>query len=276
MITPKTALFVAATLSASAMSAAPATDESLNLEGWKLVWNDEFSGSKIDSAKWVMCPRGGSDWEKHMSSDPRCFVLKDGILQLRGIPNDKKGKGQSEFLTGGLQSKGKFDYMYGKIVIRARFKSAKGAWPALWMLGNKGKWPKNGELDLVEHLNHDDFVYQTVHSHWIDGLGHAGDPPKGTTAKISRDDFNTYGAEWDAEKITFTVNGAPTFSYPRVRSSGPDQWPFDQKFYLLLTMQIGGSWVGPADPAQYPAWMDIDWVRVYQRPAEAGGKKTAP
>ncbi len=89
-----------------AKSSGPASDESLQLKGWKLVWNDEFSGSKIDTGKWSVCERGKSDWNNTMSPDPRCYVLKNGILQLRGFPNDRKDKDPVDFLTGGLESKG--------------------------------------------------------------------------------------------------------------------------------------------------------------------------
>jgi beta-glucanase (GH16 family) len=237
----------------------------VDLPGWRLVWNDEFTGRSIDSAKWKACERGRSDWNDTMSPDPKCFALKNGVLELRGFANPDRKKDPVEYLTGGLTSQGKFDFTYGKVVIRARFKSATGAWPALWMLGAKGRWPHNGEIDLMEHLNHDDKVYQTVHSHWANEVDVKKTVPKGATAKIRRDEFNEYGVEWDADKLVFTVNGAPTFTYPRVPEKGPEQWPFNEPFYFILSMQIGGKWVGKVDPGDYPAWMAVDWVRVYQR-----------
>ncbi len=242
-----------------------------DLPGWKLVWSDEFTGRSIDSSKWKACERGGSDWNDTMSADPKCFALKNGVLELRGFANPDRKKDAVEYLTGGITSQGKFDFTYGKVVIRARFKSATGAWPALWMLGAKGGWPHNGEIDLMEHLNYDDKVYQTVHSHWANEVDKAKTIPKGTTAPIKRDDFNEYGVEWDADKLVFTVNGAPTLTYPRVPEKGAEQWPFNQPFYFILSMQIGGQWVGKADPKDYPAWMAVDWVRVYQREAAAKG-----
>lgn len=241
-----------------------AADEVLQLDGWKLLWNDEFSGNKIDATKWSPCKRSTSDWDDTMSNDPRCFVIKDGILQLRGIANDNKEKDPVDFLTGGITTKGKFTFTHGKIVIRARFKSAKGAWPALWMMGASGAWPHNGEIDLMEHLNHDDKIHQTIHSYWANKVDQEKKIPKSATAPIKRDEFNTYGAEWDSEKIVFTCNGKPSFTYVKAPEKGPEQWPFNQPFYLIFSMQIGGDWVGEADPTQYPAWMDIDWVRVYQ------------
>lgn len=134
------------------------------------------------------------------------------------------------------------------------------------MLGSKGSWPHTGEIDLMEHLNFDHIVYQTVHSNYTINLDKTKTPPKGGTAPIQRDDFNTYGLEWDAEKLVFTVNGKATFTYPRVPEKGPEQWPFHQPFYFILSMQIGGKWVGKEDPSHYPAWLDVDFVRVYQRP----------
>lgn len=240
------------------------TGELQGADDWKMVWNDEFNVPKrIDTTKWSPCGRGTSDWNNTATDDPRCYEIRGGTLRLLGRVNDWKKDDPAEFLTGAIQSKGKFAFKYGRIEIRARFQSAKGAWPALWMLGEKGGWPGNGEIDLMEHLNHDDIVYQTVHSKHTHKPGGKQSPQSGGTAKIKREEYNTYGAEWDADKIAFTVNGKPTHTYPRVPEKGTDQWPFDQPFYLILSMQIGGSWVGKADPKDYPAWLEIDWVRVY-------------
>jgi beta-glucanase (GH16 family) len=265
------AALATATATATAAAAAAAA-EPREIDGWKLLWHDEFDGPALDATKWTPCERGPSDWNDTMSRDPRCFAFRNGCLHLRGLVNDDRARDPSEFLTGGVTSKGKFSFRHGKVVIRARFRSARGAWPALWMLGDKGRWPHNGEIDLMEHLNFDDIVYQTVHSHWANEVNKGGQPRKGSTAPIRRDEFNTYGVEWDAERLAFTVNGKRTFTYPRVPEKGPEQWPFDQPFYLILSMQIGGKWVGKTDPKDYPAGMEIDWVRVYRRdpPAPAG------
>lgn len=234
--------------------------------GWEVVWRDEFDGDRLDAAKWTPCERGTSDWNDTMTSDPRCFEVGGGTLKLIGIRNPDAAKDPSEYLTGGVTSQGKFEFAHGKIEIRARFKSAKGAWPALWMLGSKGRWPNNGEIDLMEHLNFDDEAYQTIHSYYANHVDKTfKNPPKGTTGPIARDDWNTYGAEWDAGKIVFAINGEPTMTYPKLPEKGPEQWPFDEPFYLIFSMQIEGDWVGKADPGDYPAHMEIDWVRVYTK-----------
>lgn len=235
---------------------------------WALVWEDDFTGETLDAAKWTRCERGAPDWQNTMSDDPRVLKVEEGALHLLGIVNDNTGQDPTLYLTGGVTSEGKFAFQHGKVQIRARFKSAQGAWPALWMLGAEAGWPACGEVDLMEHLNFDHKVYQTVHSEYTVQIDKTNTPRKGSTAKIDRDDWNTYGCEWDTDKIVFTVNGEATHTYPRVPEKGDKQWPFNQPFYFILSMQIGGDWVngsGPTNPDHYPAGMEIDYVRVYQK-----------
>lgn len=243
----------------------PDDDTTVQESTWRLVWQEEFTGNKLDDTKWTLCTRAAPDWKNTMSDDPRLLTVRDGVLHLRGIVNDNEND-PAPYLTAGVTSKNKYAFKYGKVQISARFKSAQGAWPALWMLGSSRGWPANGEIDLMEHLNFEEKVHQTLHSEYTVKIDKTNTPKKGSTAKIKRDDWNTYGCEWDADKIIFTVNGQPTHTYPRMPDKGEKQWPFNQPFYFILSMQIGGQWVngsGATDPAHYPAWMEVDWVRVY-------------
>ena len=238
-----------------------------SLPGWKLVWSDEFEGSELNENNWTRCTRGKPDWKNTMSPDPDLLRMEDGILHLRGIVNKDTLSDPAPFLTAGVTSQGKFNYKFGKVQIRARFKSAHGAWPALWMMGEELGWPACGEIDLMEHLNFEHKVYQTVHSEYTVNNPGQTQPQKSSTASISRDEWNTYGCEWNADSITFTVNGKNTHVYPRLAEKGEKQWPFNQPFYFILSMQIGGDWVNmihPTNPDHYPAGMEIDWIRVYK------------
>lgn len=236
-------------------------------ENWKLVWKDDFKGKTIDTAKWTRIPPGKSDWNRHMTQDDKCYELKDGLLYLKGIVNPDPSADERPFLTGGIWTKGKFAFQYGKIEIRAKLESAQGAWPAMWMLAEKdkyGKYPKNGEIDIMEHLNYDSIIYQTIHSWYTLELKQADNPKHGGTAVFNKDEFNVFGLKWYPDKIVYILNGRETFTYPRVQGVDASQWPFDQAFYILIDQQLGGNWVGKVKPETLPVNMIVDWVKVYQ------------
>ena len=232
---------------------------------WELAWADEFNSPQINSRYWSKIERGKPDWKKHMSPDPSLYAVKKGNLILRGKVNTNK-KDPVPFITGGITTMGKFSFLEGKIEVRAKLDSAKGAWPAIWLLPEKKamKWPDDGEIDIMEHLNFDDFAYQTVHTKYTQKNG--ANPPKGGTGKIKKDDYNVYGLEWHPDELVFTINGKKTFSYPRLpEKKNEGQWPFTNPFYILIDMQLGGAWVGNVNPEQLPVEMHVDWVRVYRR-----------
>ena len=234
---------------------------------WKLVWKDDFNSTAIDSSKWSKIEPGKSDWNKHMSSNAGCYAFADGKLFLRGIKNPDTVVDARPYLTGGIWSKAKFAFQYGRIEIRAKLECAQGAWPAMWMLAEKdkyGPYPRNGEIDIMEHLNFDSIIYQTTHSYYTLELKQDNNPPHYGTAKMKVNDFNIFGLEWYPDKLIFTLNGVQTFTYPRKLDVDSSQWPYDQPFYILIDQQLGGNWVGKINPAHLPVQMIVDWVKVYQ------------
>lgn len=234
---------------------------------WKLVWQDDFKGNAIDSTKWSKITKGGSDWNRHMSDDTACYAIHGGNLYLRGINNPDTVKDARLFLTGGVFSKGKFAFQYGRVEIRAKLECAQGAWPAMWMLAEKdkyGPYPHNGEIDIMEHLNFDDIIYQTTHSYYTLELKQQNNPPHGGTAKLNIKEYNVFGLEWYPDRLVFTLNGRETFRYTKVENVDASQWPYDQAFYIMIDQQLGGNWVGKVDPQQLPVQMIVDWVKVYQ------------
>ena len=250
-------------------------------DGWRLVRGDEFDGPGLDTTMWNRCVRGPSDWNRHMSDRPELVEVRDGLLVLKGVRTPADWNDERPFVTGGISSDGKFSFRYGKVEIRARFHDQKGAWPAFWMMPERAcpqtwkmgcppagdlKWPDCGEIDIVERLNADPFVYQTVHSKWTKTFGQTENPPsssgKRPLIEPDRDGFCVYGLEWDAREIRWTVNGVVTHRYGKF-SESPDCWPWDKPFYLILDMQLGGHWVGEVDVSTLPVTCEIDWVRVY-------------
>ena len=126
------------------------------------------------------------------------------------------------------------------------------------MLPEKGEWPKGGEIDIMERLNHDNFVYQTVHTHYTHILNEKENPPHTAKAIIDSDGYNIYGVEILPDKIVFSVNGKTTHTYKE------GQFPFGTPYYILIDMQIEGAWVGKVNPEELPVRMITDWVKVYK------------
>lgn len=239
-----------------------ACTKNLLTEGKELVWEESFNS--FDDANWSKIPRGKSPWNKYMSSDDRLYDIRDGNLILRGIINPDRSADTAQYLTGGVFTKDKVRFGLGRLEIRAKLGSAQGAWPAFWMLGQGRRYPGGGEIDIMEHLNFDDFVYQTVHSSYTIDLK-INEPIKGGTGKINPDEYNIYAVEKHEDKVVFFVNDIQTHVYPKISTDQQDQFPFSEgDHYLLLDMQLGGDWVGEIDDDDLPIEMAIDWVRFYK------------
>lgn len=236
---------------------------------WQLVFEDNFEGpdSIPDISKWSLTEKGTSVWDRHMSESYGQAYQKDGYLYLFGMQSD------GEYLTGGIESKGKFDFTYGQLKCRARFlRHPHGNHTGIWMMPEPPaeRWPRSGEIDIMEHLNDEDMVYETVHNWWSDGLGHKDDPKDFNVMHIDPEDFNTYGLIWDEDSLTFTVNGEINFVYKNEKKEGENgfyQWPFYKPFYIILSQSLGGegTWEGVIDDSGLPSIFQIDWVKVWQK-----------
>lgn len=241
-------------------------------DGYRLMWKEDFnvnSYDELDKNVWAKIPRGTSNWNKCMSDYEGCYDLRDGCMILRGIVNDVLPEDESPYLTGGISTEGKMGFHMGRIDIRARLQSAQGAWPAFWMLP-EGKdvpaYPRGGEIDIMEHLNYDPTVYQTVHSYYTLDLNMPNDPPHYVDSPFNADQFNIFSVEIFEDKLVFLVNDQEMLVYPRIETDLEGQYPFaDHPFYLMLDMQLGGSWVGEVNPADLPVEAEVDWVRYYKR-----------
>ena len=253
---------------------------------WELVFQDEFSSSSFagKKLKWGQkwnkidyASRHAPDWRKHQSRDDALVVpgkeKKTNFLRLKGVygkfNNVISQTGRKEgFACGGIFTDKTFSFRYGYVEVRARFDCAKGVWPAIWLLPRSGGWPNGGEIDIMEHVNHENHVWQTIHLLRNSGSGDASTTVKPQPVIQDVSAWHTYGVEWAPGRITFYVDGKKTGSFT---PDGFTHWPFDREveFYLLIDQQIGGGWPGQADPAQLKAKsanFDIDYVRVYSAP----------
>ncbi|WP_420402050.1 glycoside hydrolase family 16 protein [Flagellimonas sp.] len=249
---------------------------------WELVWEDNFDLDTLDTDTWSRIGLfTSSKWKVPVeewrevtncfryitATDPRVVTLGDSNIHLKGIINPDSLTGDPRpYLTGGIYSWEKFAFQYGRIEIKAKLDQAYGMWPAIWMLSEKEIYPDqhNGEMDIMETLNHDDFAYQTTHNHYTITLKQE-EPKKFATAKIDTTGYNIYSVSWYPDKLVYAVNEVTSYEYPKVAGAGTYQWPFDQPFYLLIDQQMEHEWPGMiTHPEELPISMTVDWVRLYQ------------
>ena len=249
---------------------------------WQLVWEDNFNKGVLDTNYWskidlFTTPKWKTPKEKWRevtgcfryitSADDRVINFDKENIYLNGIVNNDTVNGDPRpMLTGGIFSWNKFAFQYGRIEIKAKLDSAYGSWPAIWMMSEKDIYPNqhNGEMDIMEKLNHDAFAYQTTHNHYTINLKQEI-PKKYNTGKINTNDYNIYSVSWYPDKLVYAINGIETITYPKVPGAGTYQWPFDQPFYLIIDQQLEGSWPGKVtNPKELPTRMVVDWVKLYQ------------
>lgn len=235
---------------------------------YKLIWSDEFRGHGIfDQSKWQYCERGKVAWNKFMTALPSYASLKGGKLLLR-MDNSVIANDPIAYHAGGIQSSGKFSVTYGKIEVRAKFTGGKGSWPAIWMMpepsGALGSgWPEGGEIDIMEHVNNDSVIYQTIHNSIVTDTN--GGSTASSPSPYNKRGFNIYSIEWESTSIKFFVNNQLQYTYRRNADGGIKQWPFDVPFYMILNQAGGAGWPGAINNEHLPFSMQVDYVRVYKK-----------
>ncbi len=233
------------------------------------VWQDEFDYTGApDSTKWGY-DLGGGGWGnnelQYYTADTKNASVQDGLLTITAIREQKENRG---YTSARLVSKNKGDFLYGRVEARAKLPTGRGTWPAIWMLPTDwayGGWPASGEIDIMEHVGHDPArVHVTVHTK---AYNHTKGTQRGKNKVIptAMTDFHLYRIDWTPELIEGFIDDEPVFSFPNEKT-GPDTWPFDKRFHLLLNLAIGGNWGGSqgVDDTLFPAKFEIDYVRVYR------------
>lgn len=193
---------------------------------YELNWSDEFNGKALNNNIWTKMKRDPHTRSIcNLTSDERLYQYNKGRLRLYAkynnhlIPNDT-----ARFLTEGITSEGKRTFTYGKIEIRARIHGAIGTWPAIWIMpDNRKEWnidnPRYAEIDLLEYVDKNNFVYQTAHNAYtLADKKNWYNPPQQNLSPIKVDKYNTYSVEILPDMLIFGVNGFETFRYPRVKN----------------------------------------------------------
>lgn len=267
-------VLLACTLAACSKNGSPA-DPSVDEDGYVLVWQDEFSGTRIDTDKWVHQNGTGAEYGldawgnnelQYYTDRPINSRVEDGHLIIEAHQEELLGQ---SYTSSRLYTKEQADWTYGRFEVRAQLPKTQGLWPAIWMLPTHnayGGWPASGEIDIMELVGHTpEFVYGTAH------FGNTYDDRNYITGETRRDSgdfsdgFHVYSVEWVPDTLRWYVDGE---LYHRVVRAdvAPYRWPFDQPFHMLLNVAVGGNWPGNPDATtRLPQRMIVDYVRVYQK-----------
>jgi beta-glucanase (GH16 family) len=252
-------------------------------KGYQIVWADEFNGDEINPASWEhqVFPGvdSGNNELQYYTARPENSFIRDGKLVIRAMEEDYKNH---NYTSARLHTKGRCDFLYGRIEGRIKIPSTKGIWPAFWMMPSKsvfGGWPHSGEIDIMESVNTADEVYGSLHFAGPDGNhAHEGGGISAKEAGIDglfSDDFHIYSIEWEPNEIRWYVDGQLYSSKTNWQSHvGPFPAPYNQEFHIILNVAVGGSWPGsPDETTVMPQEMIVDWIRVYQMDNNSPGIK---
>ena len=243
-----------------------------------LVWKDDFNGDKLNMKDWnYEYHEAGwvnSELQKYVDSAENVCV-KDGMLVIQAIKKTD-ANGKVSYTSGRVNTQKKHDFTYGRFEARIKVPNGKGFLPAFWMMPTEenlyGQWPKCGEVDIMEVLGD-----ATAKSY---GTLHFGEPhaqKQGTYALSSGDfssEFHVFACEWDPGEIRFYVDGNLYYKtsdwFTKRNGFGEVTYPapFDQNFYMILNLAVGGNWPGnPDDSTKFAdnARIVVDYVKVYQK-----------
>lgn len=233
----------------------------------ELVWSDEFETGTLDQAKWTYEVR--DNWfnnEKQATTDSKENLFQaDGNLVIQAKREQLRSK---QYTSARIITKGKQDFAFGRIDIRAKLPKGKGIWPAIWMLGandSQVSWPASGEIDIMElrgskpNVNISTIHYgNTVAEHMYKGTEIT--LPSGTFA----DGYHIFSLVRSKGQLRWYLDEQPT-PYYSVTPSNVSPYPFDNKFYLILNVAVGGDFDGEPDASTtFPQQMQVDYVRYYQ------------
>ena len=251
--------------------------QTLSYEGYTLRWQDEFDGTALNRDDWnVELHEPGwvnNELQSYVDS-PENIYLEDGKLVLKPVET-KNADGTVSYTSGRVNTQNKHDFKYGIFEARAKVPAGQGFLPAFWMMPTNenlyGQWPRCGEIDIMEVLGND-----TTRSY---GTLHYGNPHNQSQAGCTltegsfSDEYHTFAVEWEPDRISWYVDGVMIHTendwYSATEGQGEITYPapFDQPFYIILNLAVGGNWPGSPDETTDIAGSAfyVDYVRVYQK-----------
>ena len=255
----------------------------------KEIFFDDFSGPSLARDRWNVEVTGrtvNNEQQAYVDApDVLTFVAGDsdgatnGALAIR--PRFREGFTTPEgkrfdFVSGRVNTKGKFEFMHGYASARIKLSVGAGLWPAFWILGT-GAWPATGEIDVMEHVGEPDWTSVAIH-----GPGYSGKTPLVSRSRMDPaagpQTWHVYGVDWTASEMVFTIDGHEVYRAAKAEIERYGPWAFDNNKYLILNFALGGSYPQSVNKAETPypglpastveqikqgtVQFLVDWVRV--------------
>lgn len=236
----------------------------------RLSFEDEFdgpAGESPDPAKWAFDK--GTDWgnaQLEYDTDRPENVSLDGEGHL-AITAREESYGGQPYTSGRIKTQGLFERAHGRFEARIKLPSGRGLWPAFWLLGadiQTAGWPVCGEIDVMEYRGQEPAVaHGSLH-----GPGYSGGSALTSTYVLPEggfdDDYHVFAIEWDEDGITWYIDDDAYQTITPGDLPGGKAWVFDDPFFILLNVAVGGNYVGSPDSSTvFPQTMYVDWVRAY-------------
>ncbi len=229
----------------------------LNLDFTKTtIFPDEYFTIAIGK-KWA-----NNELQEYVDDSANLF-LNDGLVIRATYEN-------GVYKSARIHTKHKFFFMYGRIDILAKLPSGQGTWPALWMMSEEqryGFWPQSGEIDIMEHVGRNPgklllCLHTELYNHRKDDQYYSE-----VTIPDITDDFHMFSLDWKPDSITYYVDNVEVSKFLKGHKGfdiSEKGWPFDQHFYLILNLAIGGMLGGTPDPKVFPQELVIRSIKVTQ------------
>lgn len=233
----------------------------------KIIFEEDFNQDNLDLSKWNIEVAGhgfGNNEDQFYTNKETNLFLKDSLLHIVG----RKEKYEHRAYTSAkITTKNKVSFLYGTFEVRMKLPKGKGTWPALWFLGNSINdvgWPACGEIDFLEHVGKEENDYHfSLHSknynHMIGNNVHIIKHIDGLT-----DDFHIYKMIWNKDGFEFYIDDIFITKVLKEDKKGYESWPFDEPFYLIVNLALGGWWGGEIDDSMLPQTFLIDYIKVYE------------
>ena len=242
--------------------------------GYTYYWNDEFNRDSLNDRYWNIEIRWpgfvNNESQSYTDSDANIF-LENGNLYIRALKDNPFDPNQPAYTSGRINTKEKVELQYGFWEIRAKLPRGVGTWPAIWMLNSyidSLGWPNCGEIDIMEHVGYDpNHVFFSMHNANLYGDIHGTNQQGIYELEGIENDFHTYSVEWDSSFVRAYFDGNLFFNYSKPEIHDINSWPYDNPFFLIINLAIGGEWGGQQgiDNSIFPATFTIDYVRIFKK-----------